>query len=40
MQKEVIISGFGGQGVRFIGKLLAYTGLDEKKEVTWILLRT
>jgi len=36
MQKEVIISGFGGQGVLFIGKLLAYTGLDEKKEVTWI----
>jgi 2-oxoglutarate ferredoxin oxidoreductase subunit gamma len=36
MQKEVIISGFGGQGVLFIGKLLAYTGLDEDKEVTWI----
>lgn len=36
MQKEVIISGFGGQGVLFIGKLLAYTGLDENKEVTWI----
>jgi 2-oxoglutarate ferredoxin oxidoreductase subunit gamma len=36
MQKEVIISGFGGQGVLFIGQLLAYTGLDEEKEVTWI----
>lgn len=36
MQKEVIIAGFGGQGVLFIGQLLAYTGLDEEKEVTWI----
>ena len=36
MQKEVIVSGFGGQGVLFIGQLLGYTGLDEGKEVTWI----
>ncbi len=35
MQTEIIISGFGGQGALFIGQLLAYTGLDLKKEVTW-----
>jgi len=36
MQQEVIISGFGGQGVLFTGQLLAYTGMDENKAVTWI----
>jgi 2-oxoglutarate ferredoxin oxidoreductase subunit gamma len=36
MQQEVIISGFGGQGVLFIGQLLAYTALDEEIHVTWI----
>lgn len=36
MQQEVIISGFGGQGVLFAGQLLAYAGMDEGKEVTWI----
>ncbi len=36
MQQEVIIAGFGGQGVLFAGKLLSYTALDEGKEVTWI----
>lgn len=36
MQQEVIIAGFGGQGVLFIGQLLAYTAMDEGKEVTWI----
>lgn len=36
MQQEVIVSGFGGQGVLFVGQLLAYTGMDEGKEVTWI----
>ncbi|HEY71573.1 MAG TPA: 2-oxoacid:ferredoxin oxidoreductase subunit gamma [Anaerolineae bacterium] len=35
MQTEIIISGFGGQGALFIGQLLAYTGLDLKKHVTW-----
>jgi 2-oxoglutarate ferredoxin oxidoreductase subunit gamma len=28
MREEIIISGFGGQGVLFVGKLLAYTGLE------------
>jgi 2-oxoglutarate ferredoxin oxidoreductase subunit gamma len=36
MQTEIIIAGFGGQGVLFGGQLLAYAGLDQGKEVTWI----
>ncbi len=36
MQTEILIAGFGGQGVLFAGQLLAYAGLDEGKEVTWI----
>ena len=36
MKKEIIISGFGGQGVLSMGKLLAYSGLLEDKEVTWM----
>ncbi len=35
MQAEIIISGFGGQGVLFAGQLLAYSALDSKKQVTW-----
>lgn len=36
MQQEVIIAGFGGQGVLFAGQLLAYAGMDVGKDVTWI----
>jgi 2-oxoglutarate ferredoxin oxidoreductase subunit gamma len=36
MQTEVIMSGFGGQGLMMIGKLLAYAGLEEGKAVTWL----
>lgn len=36
MQTEIIVAGFGGQGVLFGGQLLAYAGLDEGKNVTWI----
>ncbi len=36
MQQEVIIAGFGGQGVLFTGLLLTYAGMDAGKEVTWI----
>jgi len=36
MQQEVIIAGFGGQGVLFAGQLLAYTAMDLGKDVTWI----
>jgi 2-oxoglutarate ferredoxin oxidoreductase subunit gamma len=35
MHTDIIISGFGGQGVLFAGQLLAYAGMDEKMEVTW-----
>jgi 2-oxoglutarate ferredoxin oxidoreductase subunit gamma len=36
MQTEVIMSGFGGQGLMMIGKLLALAGLEEGKDVTWL----
>lgn len=36
MQSEIIIAGFGGQGVLFAGQVLAYAALDEGREVTWI----
>ena len=36
MQQEVIIAGFGGQGVLFAGQLLSYAAMDEGKAVTWI----
>jgi 2-oxoglutarate ferredoxin oxidoreductase subunit gamma len=35
MQHELIIAGFGGQGVLSMGKILAYAGLMEDKEITW-----
>jgi 2-oxoglutarate ferredoxin oxidoreductase subunit gamma len=35
MQTEIIISGFGGQGVLFAGQVLAYTALEEDLHVTW-----
>lgn len=36
MYSEIIMAGFGGQGVLLIGKLLAYAGLGAGKEVTWM----
>ncbi len=36
MTKEIIISGFGGQGVLSMGKILAYAGLLDGKEVSWM----
>lgn len=36
MQTEIIIAGFGGQGVLFAGQLLAYAAMDAGAEVTWI----
>ena len=36
MKTELIISGFGGQGVLSMGKILAYSGMMEDKEVTWM----
>ena len=36
MKEEIIISGFGGQGVLSMGKILAYSAMMEGKEVTWM----
>ncbi len=36
MQIEILIAGFGGQGILFAGQLLAYAAMDAGKEVTWI----
>jgi len=36
MKEEIIIAGFGGQGVLSMGKILAYSGLMDGKEVTWM----
>lgn len=36
MQKEIIIAGFGGQGVLFGGQVITYAAMDVGKEVTWI----
>lgn len=34
--EDVAMAGFGGQGIMFIGKLLAYSAMTEGKHVTWI----
>ena len=36
MQNEIIISGFGGQGVMFSGQLLTYGAMGLDLEVTWL----
>jgi len=36
MQTEIIIAGFGGQGVLFAGQLLSYAAMDSGMQVTWI----
>ncbi|MDO5664694.1 MAG: 2-oxoacid:acceptor oxidoreductase family protein [Bacteroidia bacterium] len=35
MLQEIVIAGFGGQGVLSMGKILAYSGIMEDKEVSW-----
>jgi len=35
MTEEIIIAGFGGQGILSIGKILAYSGLMQGQEVSW-----
>jgi len=35
MYEDILIAGFGGQGVIFTGRLLAYAGLKEGKEVVY-----
>lgn len=36
MQEEIIIAGFGGQGVLSMGQILCYSGVMENKEVSWM----
>jgi len=36
MTEEMIIAGFGGQGVLSMGKILAYSGIMQNKEVSWM----
>jgi len=36
MTEEIIIAGFGGQGVLSMGKILAYSGIMQNKEVSWM----
>lgn len=36
MTHQILIAGFGGQGVLFAGKFLAYKGLLEEKQVSWL----
>lgn len=36
MTNQILIAGFGGQGILFAGKFLAYEGLLEEKEVSWL----
>ena len=36
MTEEIIIAGFGGQGVLSMGKILAYSGVMQDKEVSWM----
>lgn len=34
--EDIVMAGFGGQGLMFIGKLLAYSAMKEDRNVTWI----
>lgn len=36
MTSNIVLAGFGGQGVLFAGKLLAYSGLMDEKQVSWL----
>lgn len=33
---KIILAGFGGQGILFAGKVLAYSGLKAEREVSWL----
>ena len=33
---EIVIAGFGGQGLLFAGKVLAYAGLVEGRQLSWL----
>ncbi len=36
MNEEIIIAGFGGQGVLSMGKIMAYAGMKQNLEVSWM----
>ena len=36
MTNRILIAGFGGQGILFAGKVLAYKGLVEGKQLSWL----
>lgn len=36
MTNDILLAGFGGQGILFIGKMLAYLGLYQGKQVSWL----
>jgi 2-oxoglutarate ferredoxin oxidoreductase subunit gamma len=36
MTNEIIIAGFGGQGALLMGELIAYAGMTEGKQVSWL----
>ena len=36
MTTEILLAGFGGQGILFSGKLMAYQGLIENKQISWL----
>ncbi len=36
MTNQILLSGFGGQGILFTGKFLAYRGLLQNKNVSWL----
>ena len=35
-EMKIVLAGFGGQGILFSGKLIAYAALSDGKEVTWL----
>jgi 2-oxoglutarate ferredoxin oxidoreductase subunit gamma len=36
MTEEIVIAGFGGQGVLSMGKIMAYSGMMQEMEVSWM----
>lgn len=36
MLEEIVVAGFGGQGVLRLGQLIAYAGMVDGKEVSWL----
>ena len=36
MTEQIILAGFGGQGVLLAGQIIAYAGMNEGKNVSWL----